>query len=257
MIAPVQMPRAVSRWYPEGPCYWSTRPVRTLRALSHGPVAISFDPSLPPCVTRWTFSHDRHDGRVVVAFRDHEATSRLLLRWRLLADVIRGLGRMHRSLDVRDVLIDLSDGVGTDAPPSLLAFARRPGSRARHNSAYWRGADYVGLGPSAHGFRVGERRWNVRDWAGYERAVAGGTDPVAGTERLSDDQRHLERVYLALRTAEGLPASEAAGLSRDALQAAVDAGWLTEGGEGLCATPSGWLVLDELVPALTTSRSGG
>jgi hypothetical protein len=131
MIAPVQMPRAVSRWYPEGPCYWSTRPVRTLRALSHGPVAISFDPSLPPCVTRWTFSHHRHDGRVVVAFRDHEATSRLLLRWRLLADVIRGLGRMHRSLDIRDVLIDLSDGVGTDAPPSLLAFARRPGSRAR------------------------------------------------------------------------------------------------------------------------------
>jgi len=131
MIAPVQMPRAVSRWYPEGPCYWSTRPVRTLRALSHGPVAISFDPSLPPCVTRWTFSHDRHDGRVVVTFRDREATSRLLLRWRLLADVIRGLGRMDRSLDVRDVLIDLSDGVGTDAPPSLLAFARRPGSRAR------------------------------------------------------------------------------------------------------------------------------
>jgi len=131
MIAPAQIPRAVSRWYPEGPRYWSTRPVRTLRALSHGRVAIHFDPSLPACVTRWTFSHDLHDGRVVVAFRDQEATSRLLLRWRLLADVIHDLGRIDRSLDVRDVLIDLSDGVGTDAPPSLLAFARRPGSRAR------------------------------------------------------------------------------------------------------------------------------
>ncbi len=36
-----------------------------------------------------------------------------------------------------------------------------PGRRARHNSAYWSGASYLGLGPSAHGFDGSTRRWNV------------------------------------------------------------------------------------------------
>jgi hypothetical protein len=121
----------VSRWHPEGIGFWLTRPRRTLRAIAHAPAAIRFDTSLPPSVTRWSFSHAAHDGRVVVTFHDPEAVSRLLIRWRLLADIIRHIARSDRGLFFRDVLIDLSDGVDTDAPPNLLAFARRPGSRAR------------------------------------------------------------------------------------------------------------------------------
>jgi hypothetical protein len=102
-----------------------------MRALGHGPAAISFDASLPPCITRWAFSHAAHGGRVVVTFRDPEAVSRLLIRWRLLADVIAHLAGSDRGLSFRDVLIDLGDGVGVDAPPNLHAFARRPGSQAR------------------------------------------------------------------------------------------------------------------------------
>lgn len=131
MIVATNAPEAVSRWHPEGPVFWLTRPRRTLRAFTHAPAAIRFDPSLPRSVTRWMFSHDTHDGRVVVAFREPASVSRLLIRWRLLADVIRRLARDDRRLAFRDVLIDLGDGVGTDAPPDLLAFARRPGSRAR------------------------------------------------------------------------------------------------------------------------------
>ena len=81
-------PQAVSRWHPEGVAFWLTRPRRTLRALTHASAAIRFDTSLPPCVTRWTFSHDAHDGRVVVTFHGPEAVSRLLIRWRLLADIL-------------------------------------------------------------------------------------------------------------------------------------------------------------------------
>jgi oxygen-independent coproporphyrinogen-3 oxidase len=132
-----------------------------------------------------------------------------------------------------------------------------PGKRARHNSAYWSGADYLGLGPSAHSFRAGERRWNERNWTAYERLVVAGADPLEGTERLTDAQRDLERVYLALRTVEGLPAAEAGRLASGARLAAVRAGWLTEQGDCLSPTPAGWLVLDALVPALTTNSDGG
>src|SRR5690606_18225905 len=39
----------------------------------------------------------------------------------------------------------------------------RPGRESRHNSAYWTGAAYLGLGPSAHSYVPPERRWNLRD----------------------------------------------------------------------------------------------
>ena len=59
-----------------------------------------------------------------------------------------------------------------------------PGRRARHNSAYWRRAPFIGIGPSAHSGWGANRRWNLREWAAYERAMAAGGSPVAGTERL-------------------------------------------------------------------------
>jgi len=133
----------------------------------------------------------------------------------------------------------------------------RQGTRARHNSAYWTGADYLGLGPSAHGLRGTVRRWNVRDWSAYDRTMAAGEDPLGGEECLDEQQVALERAYLGLRTIEGLSASEAAKLVPDAVLAAERGGWLTVGAERVRPTVSGWLVLDALVPALTTLREGG
>ena len=60
--------------------------------------------------------------------------------------------------------------------------AGRPGHRARHNSAYWQRAPFIGLGPSAHSGLGRERRWNVRDWPAYERLVSAGESPLAGGE---------------------------------------------------------------------------
>jgi oxygen-independent coproporphyrinogen-3 oxidase len=130
-------------------------------------------------------------------------------------------------------------------------------ARSRHNSAYWTGAAYAGLGPSAHGLDGRRRRWNLRDWAAYERVVARGEDPVGGIEDLSPGERWLERVYLALRTSGGLPLQEGRALVQDRLVAAVSQGWLTADGEAVRCSPRGWLVLDALVPALTTSAEGG
>lgn len=122
-----------------------------------------------------------------------------------------------------------------------------PGQEARHNAAYWSGADYLGLGPSAHSFLAGERSWNTREWVAYRDLVARTGMPVAGTERLTPEQHRLERRYLGLRTLAGLPGGE--------VPADVVAGWEREGwahraGERVVLTPAGWLRLDALVTQL-------
>ena len=80
----------------------------------------------------------------------------------------------------------------------------RPGARSRHNSAYWSGAPYLGIGPSAHSFD-GEwtRRWNVASVGRYLASGTGGDVPFE-QEVLSPRDRRNETVMTALRTGEGL-----------------------------------------------------
>jgi oxygen-independent coproporphyrinogen-3 oxidase len=133
-----------------------------------------------------------------------------------------------------------------------LSNAAREERRSRHNSAYWSGRAYLGVGPSAHSFDGRIRRWNHLAWEAYRRAIAAGESPVESRETLTDEQRELERIYLGLRTREGISWS---GTSRLAppLAALVGNGWLAVDGDRLHCTPSGWLRLDSLVPALTGS----
>jgi oxygen-independent coproporphyrinogen-3 oxidase len=126
----------------------------------------------------------------------------------------------------------------------------RSGHRSRHNSAYWAGESYRGLGPSAHSYDAGRRWWNCREWAAYDRCLRERQDPVVEEEVLTRDQRRIEEAYLGLRTSRGLPRSDH--LCRPAVDRAVEAGWLELAGDVIRATPEGWLRLDELVTALTT-----
>ena len=124
--------------------------------------------------------------------------------------------------------------------------AALPGYRSRHNSAYWRRATFIGLGPSAHSGHASERCWNVREWAAYERAVTSGASPVAGRERLDPGAIRLEEVYLGLRTSDGLPAGR---LRPDVREQWEKSGWASCASDRLHLTPEGWLRLDALVPA--------
>ena len=129
----------------------------------------------------------------------------------------------------------------------------RPGRRARHNSAYWRGVEYAGLGPGAHEFDGSTRRWNVGAYADWVRRLASRTDPVEDSEALSEENREAEAVYLRLRTDAGLRPSEGE-LAR--AQAWRAAGWVVDRGDGrLALTPLGWLRLDSLATDLTVVRS--
>src|SRR5439155_13386944 len=70
---------------------------------------------------------------------------------------------------------------------------------------YWSGRPYLGLGPAAHSFDGRVRRWNLAAWETYRRAVAAGLPAVEAEEVLTEEQRDLERLYLALRTDAGAP----------------------------------------------------
>jgi len=128
----------------------------------------------------------------------------------------------------------------------------RPGRRSRHNSSYWRGVPYVGLGPAAHGFDGGVRRWNAAAYVEWVRQLDTGADPVAGQERLQPSDRAAESVYLGLRTSDGLllEPGEAARVGPW-----IDQGWGTLDGARLRLTAAGWLRLDALAADLTVLRS--
>lgn len=127
-----------------------------------------------------------------------------------------------------------------------------PGARSRHNSCYWTGDPYLGLGPSAHGFDGATRRWNLAALAAWERSVGAGADPIEDSERLTTDQREIEEVYLGLRTVNGLLTSSR---DRPMIDGWIAQGWATGQGDRLQLTPAGWLRLDALVAALTEHRS--
>lgn len=82
----------------------------------------------------------------------------------------------------------------------------RFGFESRHNRAYWRGADYLGLGPSAFS-TCGLRRWqNVADHREYAQRLANGESAIAEIEQLTDKMKRTERIALGLRTSEGIAA---------------------------------------------------
>lgn len=79
----------------------------------------------------------------------------------------------------------------------------KPGMRSRHNSSYWKGTTYLGIGPSAHSYNGNERRWNIANNNVYIRTIKEGR-PERETEFLSRKERINETIMISLRTMEGL-----------------------------------------------------
>ncbi len=129
----------------------------------------------------------------------------------------------------------------------------RPGRRSRHNYAYWSGVPYAALGSGAHAFYPPLQRWNMRAWDAYREAVQTGHLPVEGEEIVGEDERALERIWLVLRTREGLPVAAATSTQRLLLQEWVRHGWAERAGESIVLTAQGWLLLDRLAVELHTS----
>ena len=79
----------------------------------------------------------------------------------------------------------------------------KPGYRSRHNSSYWQGKKYLGLGPSAHSYDGVIRKWNIANNNNYIKAINSGMMETE-TEVLTETEKLNEYIMISLRTMEGL-----------------------------------------------------
>lgn len=135
----------------------------------------------------------------------------------------------------------------------------KAGHEAVHNRAYWHHVPYVGVGPAAHSFD-GAGRWsNVRDLAAY--VASGGLGARTEREVLSQGQLAEERLLMGLRTREGVGRGElrrrygfAFGAKAEAVaRDCVDKGWMSDDGDVLALTGSGFAIADAIVLRLLTA----
>ena len=79
----------------------------------------------------------------------------------------------------------------------------RPGFRSRHNSSYWNGTPYIGLGAAAHSYDIHSRSWNIADINAYIKGIERG-ERLFEEELLDNDTRYNDAVTVGLRTCEGI-----------------------------------------------------
>ncbi|WP_240377613.1 radical SAM family heme chaperone HemW [Arachidicoccus soli] len=79
----------------------------------------------------------------------------------------------------------------------------KPGCRSKHNSNYWQGIAYLGLGPSAHSFDGNTRQWNIANNALYLQSLKNGQLNYE-EEMLSRENKINEQLMISLRTNEGI-----------------------------------------------------
>ena len=138
-----------------------------------------------------------------------------------------------------------------------------PGGESRHNLAYWRYADYAGIGPGAHGrvtlqssLAATRRHRAPEPWADrVERDGHGIVEQV----QLEPVERAREMLLMGFRLTEGIDPARfllrtgvplAAALEPGMLRMALDEGYLAWDGTSLAATPAGRLRLDSLLAAI-------
>ena len=81
----------------------------------------------------------------------------------------------------------------------------KPNGECRHNIAYWRNQDWLGIGPGAHAHTNGVRSWNLKHPAAWAARIDEGLTPDADSETLTAEEVQHEEIMLRLRLREGLP----------------------------------------------------
>ena len=123
----------------------------------------------------------------------------------------------------------------------------KPGHECRHNLAYWRSGNWWGVGPGAHSHVDGVRWWNVKHPREYAARLAAGTSPAEGHEAVDAAARHMERVLLELRLADGLDISVLTPSERGRLPEFVQRGWAHLDDDRVRLTVRGRLMADAMV----------
>ena len=125
-------------------------------------------------------------------------------------------------------------------------------TRCRHNLGYWDGGDWWGAGPGAHSHVGGVRWWNVKHPARYAEQLALGELPVGGSEELTPEDEHMERVMLTARLRTGLPLSELSASERLSAEQVVVDGLAVIENDHVVLTDRGRLLADAVIRTILT-----
>lgn len=136
----------------------------------------------------------------------------------------------------------------------------KPGYYARHNSSYWLGEPYLGIGPSAHSFNGSSRQWNVANNAKYlkilhdEQGISLEGNGLFELETLSPATRYNEYVMTGLRTIWGCDLSKIEPafqvFFRENIQPFIKKGQVLVQGENYRLSPSGKFIADHIASEL-------
>ena len=158
--------------------------------------------------------------------------------------------------DAAATLYELTDSMTSAAgmPAYEISNYARPGRESRHNLTYWRYGDYAGIGPGAHGRRLGKRTVRHRKPENFLSALARNGRGMAEEAQLASTEAADEALVMGLRLREGVDVSAIA--ERFELGGIVDwrridrlvaSGHLGRDGTRLQLTASGRLVLDHIL----------
>ena len=132
----------------------------------------------------------------------------------------------------------------------------KPGHYSRHNSNYWAGVKYLGVGPSAHSYNGETRQWNVANNNKYIQSMAKSEIP-AEVEILTETHRLNEYIMTSLRTVWGLDLDQleqiAPGSSTALIKAAETAferKWIAQSENIIVLTQKGKLYADSVATDL-------
>lgn len=168
--------------------------------------------------------------------------------------------------DKAAALYELTDAITSAAGMAAYEISNhaRPGCESHHNLTYWRYGDYAGIGPGAHGRRLGMRTVRHRKPENFLSALARNGHGVAEEAWLPPSEAADEALVMGLRLAEGIDADSVAG--RFGLNAIVDwsrvdrlarSGHLISNGARIALTAKGRLLLDHILGEIAAVESVG
>lgn len=133
----------------------------------------------------------------------------------------------------------------------------KPGSYSKHNSNYWEGVSYLGIGPSAHSFNGESRQWNISNNAKYIDQIQNGKIP-SEIEVLTKENRINEYIMTSLRTSKGMDlnkikdqfGSDYANEIKKNLEPLTEKNWILMNDQLITLTTDGKLFADHIASEL-------
>lgn len=171
---------------------------------------------------------------------------------------LKGLPDEDRSVTLYEITQDLCSSAGLHAYE--ISNHSRAGAQSEHNLIYWRGGDYAGVGPGAHGrLTLAGQRWAteaLKQPSGWLEAVEKRGTGELPRDEITSSARAQEYVLMSMRLAEGLDMARLEAISGYALTSAAIAelsalNLIVSGSGRVKATAQGRIVLNSVIRRLT------